>query len=175
MSTTTTQRMPVQALFFTVTLCLALVLAAQQSASAQTTREFAYDAAGRVIRETITQGEDRIILRYTYDQRSNVTSSTTEVTTGVDEENALVVCTVQPNPSSGTLTITAHGIPGPTAALQVTSPNGDVLTTKQTDVAMDGRAVLTIDPAKEGFASGSYSFTVRSGSVLRTGVFVVTR
>ena len=156
-------------------LAVLMLLVLPQLGSAQTTTTYSYDEIGRISRETITQGERRIIISYEYDRRSNLLKRITEITSSVDEETPKLTFAIVPNPTSSSVKIEATELIGETATVRIVSSDGRLVFEKTSHVGAGGSIAMELDASSSGLSSGSYTFTLTNGGHVQTGTLVITQ
>lgn len=144
--------------------------------SAQTSQELTYDEAGRVSTVKYSQGSRSVVITYEYDGRSNLTMTTTRVTTDLTEDDGdLIQLRVKPNPSSSTVTVSASAIPGQLLHVRVVSASGKEVLKRTRRASSRGEMSLNFNTSEEGMSSGQYVVSLDDGSDIRSATLIVTR
>ena len=116
------------------------------------------------------------MISYTYDNRSNLTSVTTEVIVSVDEgEDQRTSFTVRPNPASDHFVVEIPTMGQQRVTVEMFTPNGELVLRRDVADGGSGVAQLDVNPAAEGLSSGTYQVAITIGDQRLSGSVVITR
>jgi hypothetical protein len=158
-----------------ITMMLVLASMSIATSVAQTRQDLQYDDLGRVSQVSFTQGEQRLVIHYEYDNRNNITRKRTEVVSSVDEHSPVLTLSVAPNPTQSDVALSYRWQPDQGASVTLTDISGVVRhrALLRTDAA--GVAHLAIDVRDLALPSGRYTVTVYCGDKQTSAPLVIAR
>ena len=156
-----------------ILLLVALLSFVGFNASSQTKERITYDDNGRISKVVFTQSNQMLTINYEYDNRGNITRTTNELVTSVDEQTTSIKIAVMPNPSTHEITIESPASDGETVGYVITATDGREVFRKEIRAGTTGLARLVLDATSNGLASGSYQVTATTAKGKTTAGFVV--